>query len=189
MRLEMREEIRRIHRQARITTIYVTHDQKESLFMADRIAVLKQGVVEQVGDPRSLYRQPVNRFVADFMGETNWMQGRVLGQSEQGVHIRTEVGEWIASASVTRVAGSEVWLGFRPEAVELGEAEVNSLQATVLSVTYLGEVDQYELEVSPTLRLKVLEKNPLVLRRPGEVLRLSVAAASLLVLPDEGGTR
>src|SRR5437764_297138 len=81
LRLEMREEIRRIHAQTRLTTIYVTHDQKEALSLADRMAVMREGLIEQIGDPRTVYRAPANRFVADFMGETNWLAAEVLGQS------------------------------------------------------------------------------------------------------------
>src|SRR6266496_1247529 len=82
LRIEMREEIRRIHARTRITTIYVTHDQKEALSLADRMAVMREGVIEQVGDPRTVYRAPANRFVADFIGETNWLAAEVLEQSE-----------------------------------------------------------------------------------------------------------
>src|SRR5947208_1766376 len=77
LRLEMREEIRRIHSQTKITTIYVTHDQKEALSLADRMAVMRDGVIEQLGDPRTVYRAPANRFVADFIGETNWLPSQV----------------------------------------------------------------------------------------------------------------
>src|SRR5712691_9193637 len=84
LRLEMREEIRRIHAQTRITTIYVTHDQKEALSLADRMAVMRDGVIEQVGNPRAVYRTPASRFVADFIGETNWLSARVQAvQSDQ----------------------------------------------------------------------------------------------------------
>src|SRR6059058_5957216 len=88
LRLEMREEIRRIHAQTKITTIYVTHDQKEALSLADRIAVMRQGQIEQIGAPRSLYRAPANRFVADFIGETNWLPAEVLGQSDGTLRVK-----------------------------------------------------------------------------------------------------
>src|SRR5207247_10834419 len=77
LRLEMREEIRRIHAQTRITTIYVTHDQKEALSLANRLAVMREGRTEQMGDPRAVYRRPANRFVADFIGGTNWLPAQV----------------------------------------------------------------------------------------------------------------
>src|SRR5712691_3621321 len=81
LRLEMREEIRRIHARTQITTIYVTHDQKEALSLANRMAVLREGAIEQVGDPRTVYRAPANRFVADFIGETNWLKAEIISAS------------------------------------------------------------------------------------------------------------
>src|SRR5437773_7821714 len=92
LRLEMREEIRRIHAQTRITTIYVTHDQKESLSLAGRIAIMRDGVIEQVADPRTIYRSPTNRFVADFIGETNWLAGEVQKSSAGGLVLATDAG-------------------------------------------------------------------------------------------------
>src|SRR2546427_2561011 len=92
LRLETREEIRRIHAQTRITTIYVTHDQKEALSLADRMAVMREGVIEQTGDPRTVYRAPANRFVADFIGETNWLAAEVLGCADGGVRLKTDFG-------------------------------------------------------------------------------------------------
>src|SRR5450830_1049187 len=81
LRLEMRVEIRRLVKRQGITTIYVTHDQKEALSMADRCAILRQGRVEQVGSPRDLYEHPANRFVADFIGGANLVPGKVRAMS------------------------------------------------------------------------------------------------------------
>src|SRR5947199_1816195 len=92
LRLEMREEIRRIHAQTKITTIYVTHDQKEALSLASRMAVMRDGTIEQIGNPRTVYRSPANRFVADFIGETNWLTGQVEQVLPEGVLLQTEVG-------------------------------------------------------------------------------------------------
>src|SRR6266436_4822653 len=89
LRLELREEIRRIHAQTRITTLYVTHDQKEALSLADRIAVMRNGRIEQIGDPRAIYRSPANRFVADFIGETNWFPARVRAVSAAALSVET----------------------------------------------------------------------------------------------------
>src|SRR5262245_17686941 len=92
LRLEMREEIRRIHAQTKITTIYVTHDQKEALPLATRMAVLHDGCVEQTGDPRTVYRSPINRFVADFIGETNWLSARVKTIAAATASVETALG-------------------------------------------------------------------------------------------------
>src|SRR5262245_45589826 len=117
LRLEMREEIRRIHAQTRITTIYVTHDQKEALSLADRIAVMREGRVEQIGDPRTVYRSPANRFVADFIGESNWLAGEIREVLAEGLLVQTEFGPFQTVAKAGLGAGEKVWLGFRPESI------------------------------------------------------------------------
>src|SRR3989454_2281679 len=115
LRLEMREEIRRIHAQTKLTTIYVTHDQKEALSLADRMAVMREGTIEQIGSPRTVYRSPANRFVADFIGETNWFSAQVQAQSDTSLILASECGEFRALDGAKFHVGRKVWLGFRPE--------------------------------------------------------------------------
>jgi len=210
LRLEMREEIRRIHDQTRITTIYVTHDQKESLSMADRLAVLRDGAVEQVGDPRTVYRAPATRFVADFIGETNWLPARVEAAGPEGLRLQSDFGvleaATVGGARLSRARpgpssdvgsfeeasvgpavkpGEVVWVGFRPEAVRLGPGEVNTLQTRIRKVTYLGEIEQYLLELDGGLKLKAFEQNPLAIRQPGVALPVHVRPEDVFVLPRE----
>jgi ABC-type Fe3+/spermidine/putrescine transport system ATPase subunit len=185
LRLEMREEIRRIHAQTKITTIYVTHDQKESLSLADRIAVLHEGAIEQIGDPRTIYRAPLTRFVADFIGETNWLEGVIRDRNGSEITIRTGFGDFRAGTGVKLSTGQKVLLGFRPEAVEIGVSQINSLAATISHVSYLGEVEQYELRLSPEVTVKAFEQNPLEIRRPGEPLQVHVRPQNLIVLAAE----
>ena len=128
LRLEMREEIRRIHEQTKITTIYVTHDQKEALSLATRMAVLRDGVIEQIGDPRAVYRSPANRFVADFIGETNWVEAEVRSASANELSLQTELGNFTTATHKSLKPGEKVWLGFRPEAVQIGGNGTNSFQ-------------------------------------------------------------
>jgi iron(III) transport system ATP-binding protein len=184
LRLEMREEIRRIHQQTRITTVYVTHDQKEALSLADRIAVLREGVVEQVGDPRAVYRSPANRFVADFIGETNWLAAQVAATGAGEVTLQTDAGVFRAAADLKGMAGTRVWLGFRPEAVAIGANAVNSFKTTIRQVSYLGEIEQYHLEVLPGHVIKAFEQNPLEIRRVGASLMVHVRPHDFLVLPE-----
>jgi len=185
LRLEMREEIRRIHAQTRLTTIYVTHDQKEALSLADRMAVMREGLIEQIGDPRAVYRAPANRFVADFMGETNWLAAEVLGQSGDAMRLKTELGEFRAPAEAFFAVGRKVWLGFRPEAVETRSGPDNALETTISHVSYLGEIEQYELAVSSTVVIKAFEQNPQAIRRVGERLTVHIHPRNLLVLPAQ----
>jgi iron(III) transport system ATP-binding protein len=180
LRLEMREEIRRIHAQTRITTIYVTHDQKESLSLASRMAVLREGIIEQVGDPRSVYRTPSSRFVADFIGETNWLTGKLISRTE----VETEVGLFQVTESKLSV-GQNVWLGFRPESVEIGEDSVNTLATTIAHVSYLGEIEEYQLRLSDAIKVKAFEQNPLEIRRVDTPLKAYIRPQDFLVLPRE----
>ncbi len=183
LRLEMREEIRRIHAQTRITTIYVTHDQKEALSLADRLAVLREGVIEQLGDPRTVYRAPANRFVADFIGETNWVAAQVLSATATECVLDAGFGTLRAATALNPAAGARVWLGFRPEAVQIGPGEENVFSTTIAHVSYLGEIEQYGLEVAPGQMVKAFEQNPLEIRRVGARLTVHVRSRDLLVLP------
>jgi iron(III) transport system ATP-binding protein len=97
LRLELREEIRRIHRELRVTTIYVTHDQQEALSLADRIAVMRDGRVEQVGTPQALYRKPTNEFVRDFLGVANFIEGTVKEVSGSQVSVATPQGDMLCT--------------------------------------------------------------------------------------------
>jgi iron(III) transport system ATP-binding protein len=183
LRLEMREEIRRIHAQTKITTIYVTHDQKEALSLADRMAVLRDGRIEQLGEPRAVYRSPTNRFVADFIGETNWLEAQVEGTSAGELLLATEFGPLRARADTAFSQGQKVWVGFRPEAVELGPSPVNVLQTTIVQVNYLGEIEQYGLELAPGKWIKAFEQNPAEIRRAGARLSVHIRPPHLFVLP------
>jgi ABC-type Fe3+/spermidine/putrescine transport system ATPase subunit len=179
LRLEMRDEIRRIHAQTKITTIYVTHDQKEALSLAQRMCVLRNGRVEQIGEPREVYRAPANRFVADFIGETNWLEGAVVSSEGQELRVKTPVG--LFEARGNHKNGEPVLIGFRPEAVQFGNAS-NGFGARIVRVNYLGEIEQYALEISGGKVIKAFEQNPLEHRAVGTELTVHVRAQDVLVL-------
>lgn len=184
LRLEMREEIRRIHAQTRITTIYVTHDQKEALSLAQRMAVLRDGRIEQLGTPRAVYRTPANRFVADFIGETNWLSAQVAAIAKGELTLDTEAGRFTAATDIPRQPGEKVWLGFRPEAVEIGASSVNSFETRIAHVSYLGEIEQYRLELRGGTVVKAFEQNPREIRQVGAALPVNIRPQNLLVLPE-----
>ncbi|MBI5383093.1 MAG: ABC transporter ATP-binding protein [Verrucomicrobia bacterium] len=184
LRLEMREEIRRIHAQTKITTIYVTHDQKEALSLAHRMAVLRDGHIEQLGTPRAVYRHPVNRFVADFIGETNWLSATVRGCDGGEMTVETDGGVFVAATELSKSPGEKVWLGFRPEAVEIGTDSVNALDTRIAHVSYLGEIEQYRLAMPSGALVKAFEQNPRELRQVGAPLRVHVRPQNCLVLPE-----
>ena len=145
LRLEMRAEIKRLHAETGTTALYVTHDQEEALSIADRVAVLKDGELMQVGAPRELYRHPVSRFVAEFIGETNFLPGKILSIEPQTLRVETPAGV-ITAARGTRdwQLNQSVWCSIRPESWRLqreGNA-TNEFTAQLEDAMYLGQNEQ-----------------------------------------------
>ena len=160
LRLQMRNEIRRIHTETGITMIYVTHDQVEALSMAERMAVMSMGHVEQVGEPRALYRRPANRFVAEFIGEANMIEGKLLRVSDGLGTVETEFGELTAMAGTTGCKpGDAVVCMVRPECLHLSRGERNNIRATVQDSIYLGYSEQFVLEAGGQTH-RAVESNP-----------------------------
>jgi len=143
LRDEMREEIRRLHDETRLTMVYVTHDQKEALALADRIAVMERGQLVQVGAPREVYDRPATRFVANFLGDSNFVPG-TLTEVDAGVGVvETAVGRLRGSvASKEMAAGRSVVCSIRPHALAMnaGENAANRIEAKVVRVAFLGEL-------------------------------------------------
>ncbi len=171
LRLEMRTEIRRICKEVGLTAIYVTHDQKEALSVADRLAVMHQGKLAQVGLPREVYERPVNRFVAGFIGETNFIEGRVARAGE----VQTAFG-LVRCATPGSHAGDPVGLSLRPEVIHLGAppADVpNVFQGAVHDSVYLGEMAQHLVNVDGAT-LKVFDLHPKIIARDQAIEKASV---------------
>ena len=185
LRLEMRDEIRRIHQQTRITTIYVTHDQKEALSLATRMAIMRDGIVEQVGDPRQVYRNPASRFVADFIGETNWLPAKVAESTASHLDLESSFCRFIVDQrpDLSLAPGQPVELGFRPEAVQFGTGPINNLSATIHSVSYLGEVEQYHLLLGPDKLIKATEQNPIQNRPSGTPVSVNIRPSDCMIFP------
>jgi len=149
LRESMQLELQRIHRRLGVTVLYVTHDQGEALTLSDRIAVLKDGVVQQVATPRELYESPANSFVAGFLGDSNILSGRVT-QVGARVQVQTDGGPsvWL-SADHRQVyeRGDRVDVLVRPEAIRLNDSAVNGgdrcFAGTVREVIYMGEHTRY----------------------------------------------
>lgn len=171
LRVEMRREIRRIVKDNGLTGIYVTHDQEEALAMADRMAVLTRGKIGQIGTPEETYRDPRSAYVANFIGETNIVQGAVLETRERFAKVRTEGGEMVGRVTDpgwTPAAGEQVRLSIRPEAWRLHKDEGdNPVTGKISERAYLGQRIQYWIE-TPFGRQQVVEMNPHIIHEPGE---------------------
>ena len=159
LRIELRSEIRRVCKTSGITTVYVTHDQKEALSMADRIAIMRSGNIVQLGTPSGLYQTPTDRVVAEFLGETNILEGQVLSAG-QHVVVSTPFGQ-LASENASKCpveASATVLVSLRHECVRLAKGPgTNAISATVKDSVYLGEIAQVELaKESQTISLSIL---------------------------------
>ena len=186
LRLELREDIRELQRTTGITTVYVTHDHSEALSLADRIAVLHDGRIEQVADPRTLYRRPANRFVADFVGEMNWWSGTVSGSESGQIRVRTAVGELTASAQESLKTGAAVWIGFRPEAVRLTGTPINRIPAVLQGTNYLGEREEYRCVAEDRTTIKVSIPDAGGSPPKDSKILLGISPDSMILLPRDG---
>lgn len=194
LRLEMRMDIRRICKQAGLTAIYVTHDQKEALSIADRLAVMCAGALEQIGTPAEVYRHPVNTFVAGFIGEGNFLQAVVRDTNDRAIVAETPYGAFTATRFPANLkAGDTVTLCIRPETVRLDTPPAdcpNRLTGTSKSQVYLGEIAQRILtlqadESHPPFELKVFEINPQQDSTPvGAALPCWIAPEQIIVTHD-----
>ena len=168
LRLEMRTEIRRICKEAGLTTVYVTHDQKEALSVADRMAVLDGGNIAQIGTPQEIYRNPATKTIASFIGETNFIPGRLIEPAQKHgfwtVETRSGVFEGrISHRNWKPRYNDRVVLSVRPEGFRLKTQRPikNFIQGRISGRTYLGESLQYELSVEELpAPVRITEVNP-----------------------------
>jgi iron(III) transport system ATP-binding protein len=196
LRHSMRDEIRRLCKEHGLTTIYVTHDQKEALAVADRIGVMTDGRLLQVGAPAEIYRRPRSRAVASFLGETNLLRGRVVEAGAAGLRVETPAGTLVAAQDGAHVdafvptAGAEVWVSIRPEALRLGEGPgPNTLRGIQARSVYLGELGERHLRVGEA-DVAVSELNPRAAHPSGEAVTVHVDPVDVVLLPpDEAGPR
>jgi iron(III) transport system ATP-binding protein len=162
IRVQVRAEIRKLQQELGITTIYVTHDQEEALSLSDRVAVMKDGRVLQVGKPKELYERPRTRFVADFVGTNNLLAGRVSRRHGADLEVDTAVGTLRAVSDGP--VGERCVLAIRPEnvAVDAGGAGAagNVVRGRVTFVSYLGNALRYDVEAGHGQVLKADIRDP-----------------------------
>ena len=164
LRLEMRTEIRRVCKEFKLTTVYVTHDQKEALSISDRMAILDRGRIVQVGSARDVYRRPSCKLVADFIGETDFIDGTLIAADAGRATVETPIGRFegvLGDATARPANGAKVTLSVRPECWVLSREAPgrNFVRGRIGEAIYLGELAQYDLVVGDH-ELKILELNP-----------------------------
>ena len=178
LRDTMRREIRRIAKERELTAIYVTHDRQEALSMADRLAVMHQGILQQVGAPEEVYNLPVNRFVAGFLGDANFIDGTV---TENGL-FRSHFGEFqLAPTAFRPETGRKITAAIRPERIRFAAQKgAHTFSAKLTDRTFLGECCEWKFDADG-LALEVTESAP-PMRRIGDVCELEFDPGHLIAL-------
>lgn len=195
LRKEMQLELKSLQQEVGITFIYVTHDQEEALTMSDRIAVMSHGKVLQMGPAVEIYERPTSRFVADFIGESNFLEGKV--KSVEGNHAVVTVPVWqqeLKGAFTCPIrTGQEVAISVRPEKINLSDRAdqgLNSLEGTVVNTSYIGSDTHIYVEVRGQ-RIKIWEQNRTSVLdqrgnyRNGQKVWLTFPEENTLVLPND----
>ncbi len=157
LRVQMRTEIRRIQQALGITAIYVTHDQSEAMSISDQIILMKGGVIAQMGSPMEIYYHPVSEFVADFIGECNFLKGQVVSSSGGTTVIQLPAGKAAVSTDKVSTPGEEAEIVVRPEAITI--AETGMLPCKVELSCFMGSYQNYHVRVGDTL-VKITDNCP-----------------------------
>lgn len=191
LRVEMRTVIKEIQNRLGITTVYVTHDQEEAMAVSDRIAVMNQGVIQQIGSPKALYQRPANSFVATFIGRTNMMKAKVWVEGNRKGIIFDE-GYKLEMKNLVNVSdGQEVKVSVRPEELVIegvGEDKnANYLSGKVQYSTFLGLNTHYIVELEDGYRAEIIQESLIDdIIENGTVIRLGMKAEKINVFTSDG---
>ncbi|HXV47488.1 MAG TPA: ABC transporter ATP-binding protein [Candidatus Binatia bacterium] len=197
LREEMRRELKSLQQRVHITVIFVTHDQIEALSLSDRIAIMKFGVLEQVGAPEEVYYKPATPFVRDFLGKTFLLSGKVTGVADRRVQVAVEGGgastlsiQWnnvVAGAGGFPAVGQPAMVAIRPERISLSDraadGEVNIVQGTLQGTQFLG--DRYEYTVALGSEARVIVSPEAQQLKPGGKVFLQLKPDSMTLWPRE----
>jgi spermidine/putrescine transport system ATP-binding protein len=165
LRKAMQVELKSIQEQVGITFVYVTHDQEEALTMSDRIAVMNQGEILQIGSPGNVYEHPATRFVSDFIGETNYISAKVVGKQGDNYEVFVEPESLLSVKALEDFSiGSRVSVAFRPEKAFIQQESntgYNQIRGKIIEVIYTGSTTAYLIEVSGGHQITVRRQNVL----------------------------
>ncbi len=162
LRHQMRVELKQLQEETGITFIFVTHDQEEALTMSDRIAVMSNGEIQQIGNPKEIYESPVNHFVADFIGETNFLDGKIQSVNDSMAQCMLGSGAVIsASLSAPKQKGDKVTICIRPEKISLNPSNGSgkNLRGKVDRLVYLGTDTHYQIRLDQQISLLARVQN------------------------------
>jgi len=187
LREEMRTEIRRIQKTLNITSVYVTHDQIEAMTLSDKIVVMNQGIIEQIGKPVEIYRFPNSKFVANFIGRANFIDARVVSQKTNEL-VAEVMGKKLrlAGSKLKFAAGDAICLIVRPEMMRIKKSG-EMFEGIIRRAVYLGDCIEYDIEIAGNL-LTGVENDPNILEMfpEGEKVTVGIAENCVQVLPAQG---
>jgi iron(III) transport system ATP-binding protein len=188
LRVSTRLEIRKLQQRVGITSVYVTHDQEEAMTLSDRVVIMHQGKIKQIGSPQTIYAKPANRFVADFIGKANFLEGRV-GSMPSNDEIVLDILSKKFQVFVQKGSFSEgqrVLLVVRPESVKLMPKMPDTLTGTVQEAVYLGSQMVYEVEIAKNIiTVEIANPQEHMVFKAGEEVTISFQEKSLHILPYE----
>lgn len=182
LREEMRFYIRSLQQEFRITTLYVTHDQSEALVLADRIAILMNGVLQQFGAPMDVYYRPQTEAVASFTGLANLLSGRIEGEAEGRYRIGTPAGPVLAGGPPGLAVGAEALVSIRPEDLQLDGDGANRLSGVVRERSFAGSFIDYRVAVAGNVVLRIQAPTSTALQ-PGEAVVVSLSPEAAWMVP------
>ena len=192
IRVQVRAEIRKLQKELGITALYVTHDQEEALSLSDRVAVMRDGKVLQVGTPKELYERPLTRFVADFVGTNNLLQGTVKERRGEELLVETALGSFRAMPNSGIRPGDACVLAIRPENVAIGSgpaaaSDGNVIRGRVTFASYLGNTLRYDVEVERGQVVKADIRDPWHHEpfAPGQGVTVSFPPSVTLAIADD----
>jgi putative spermidine/putrescine transport system ATP-binding protein/spermidine/putrescine transport system ATP-binding protein len=183
LREEMQVELRALQQRLGITAVFVTHDQEEALTLSDRVAVMRNGVIEQAGAPREIYERPRNEFVAGFLGASNFVDGVVVGRDGADALVETRAGRMpLRSAAL---AGSRVRMAIRPERVRIARGGDSGIPASIRDIVYRGPVTHFYCDSAAGSLLSYQQNVRDDAWSVGDGVRCTWDAASAVVLETE----
>ncbi|GMQ64569.1 ABC transporter ATP-binding protein [Vallitalea maricola] len=186
LRVQMRTIIRKLQKDLKITTIYVTHDQEEALAISDRIAVMKLGVIQQVGTPVEIYKDPQNTFIGDFIGTSNYLKGKVIEKNSNGTRIN--INNKIINMNLKNDYTGEVIVGARPEEIMITDAKKDELNGEIVIGTFLGDFINYEIRLANGQIVEVNEytKDISHIRKSGDKVSLILSSDRIHIYDSTG---
>ena len=183
LREQLRLEIKHLQRELGVTSVFVTHDQTEALVMSDRIAVMRDGHIEQLDTPDRIYRDPANAFVAGFIGQSNLVPGVCVAATATECTVRLSTSDVVTARHTGVAEGAAVRVLLRPEALRLGES--GGIEGLVTEVVNEGNLATVVLDVAGGLRVAVPDPGASALPSPGDKAAVVIPPGAALALPAE----